>query len=287
MDASAKAFVDAILDSKAGLASQMMVSDARNKAVVTDGMNVVSNYLHQTGPFADLKLEHTYLPKASGSGSDTMIVCGPNSGTDWVSVQTTPGASQAYVVLSAKTVNNDWAFVLWLERETDVWRVRNFDVTPASIVGHTPDDLLKLAREQRDRGNMFNAQMLYIATGFTANRGEPFQLGIAQALKADLQKFTAPTEFHEKSWTLDGTVFSVNQATVLGVDRQIGLTFDLPMEHWTDDKDADQHNHAFLDAFRSAHPEYSQAFGFLVARAMKPDNSGGFSTVYDAKRGYL
>ena len=289
VDASAKTFVNAILDMKPHIASQIMVQDARNQAVATEGMRSLANYLHQTGPYNDLTLRHTYLPQTRGNGPDTMTRCGARAGTDWVAVKITPCKAQAYVLLSAKTVNNDWAFVLWLEREGDLWHVRNMDVTPSSIVGHTPDDLLKLAREQRDRGNTLNAQMLYTGALFTSNRGKVYQLSVAEELEADLTKFGGVPELKEKppfAWKLNGNTFTVSSVNVLGISGDLGLTFDVPLEQWKDNKDADQRNRMFLDAFRAAYPEYSQSFEFLVARAMKPDNSGGFSTVYENKKGY-
>jgi hypothetical protein len=51
-------------------------------------------------------------------------------------------------------------------------------------------------------------------------------------------------------------------------------------------KEIDAQNRKFLDAFRTAHPEWEKVFGFMSARAMKPDNSGGFGTVYASGKGY-
>lgn len=289
VDAEAQAFVQAVLDSQPDVAAQMMVAEARNNAATAQNMSSLSQYLRATGPYEDPKVEHTYLLETAGSGPDVTSICGSIAGTDWVAVETLAGATQAYAVISAKTVNNDWAFVLWLVHEGDAWRVRNIDVAMSSIVGHTADGLLKLAREQRDRGNAFNAQMLYAATELTS-RGKTFQRSTLQAVQEDLPKLKKAPELEGNppySWKMGGATFKISQVNLLGVAGEIGLTFDLPVEHWKDDKDADQRNRAFLDAFRAAHPEFSQAFGFLVARAMKPDDSGGFSTVYDAKRGYL
>ena len=67
VDASAKTFVNAILDMKPYIASQIMVQDARNQAAATEGVRTMANYLHQTGPYNDLTLGHTYLPEIPGS----------------------------------------------------------------------------------------------------------------------------------------------------------------------------------------------------------------------------
>ena len=79
---------------------------------------------------------------------------------------------------------------------------------------------------------------------------------------------------------------AVGQPPEEGVGHDLGLIFVLPFDRWDGTAGAEAHNHAFIDAFVATHPDYARVFRFLVARAMKPDNSGGFGTVYNAQTGY-
>jgi hypothetical protein len=88
------------------------------------------------------------------------------------------------------------------------------------------------------------------------------------------------------TWNLNGVQYRVAQISVIGIDDRLGLIFILPQTSWTDEKNADTTNRAFIKAFIATHPDYSRVFGFLVARALKPDNSGGFGTVYDSEKGF-
>ena len=60
-----------------------------------------------------------------------------------------------------------------------------------------------------------------------------------------------------------------------------------PHTTWTGKEAADRTNREFLTAFIAAHPDYSRVFEFLVARALKPDKSGGFATVYKLGPGFI
>lgn len=281
------AFLNAVLSSRSETAYSMMTRKAQD-TTSAEKLSVDLNGLAKQS-FAKLRIAHTYFVETLGSGQDQRVVCGTISGTDWVAVEATPGARQAYVVISAETINNDWAFTFWLLSEGANWRVHSFHADFAAIVGRTPDDLLKLARQQSDAGHAFNAQMLYVALGGVVGRGPVFQLGIVQTIQGDLRNFKRPTELQGQppfNWRLSGMEYKVRGVTILGIDGKLGLIFILPQAIWNGDDDADKRNHAFLDAFMATHPEYSEVFGFLVAQAQKPDDSGGFRTVYEANKGY-
>ena len=88
-------------------------------------------------------------------------------------------------------------------------------------------------------------------------------------------------------WNLGGGERTVESVTIIGVEGKLGLVFMLPLTTWTGKEAADRTNREFLIAFIAAHPDYSRVFGFLVARALKPDKSGGFATVYELGRGFI
>jgi hypothetical protein len=153
----------------------------------------------------------------------------------------------------------------------------------------TSDTLLERARKERDSGHLFNAAMLYSGVQTTMDRGPAFELGIGQALRNDLAKFKIPDELAGNPpflWKMDGATCRVGAAQIGGIGKQLGLMFALPQTSWTSDQDADRKNRDFINAFIKTHPDYIRDFGFLVARAFKPDNSGGFGTVYENGKGF-
>jgi hypothetical protein len=245
-------------------------------------------YNRATGPFFNVKVAHSYFVRSVGHGPDGRTLCG--TGPQWISVAVRPGLEQAHVEVSADTRNNGWAVTLWLLPEAGNWRVQYFHLGAASAAGHTPQMLLDMARRERDGGHAFNADMLYAGLLGIVDRGTAFQPAIAQTARADAAGFQPPPELKGKApfvWTMQGRRSVVGQVTIVGIGKDLGLIFVLPQNDWPDQATIDKRNRAFLDAFRATHRDYTRVFAFLVARAMKPDNSAGFGTVYQNGKGYM
>ena len=273
---SATAYAGMTAETRAGLPAEKNAQFVQMVQRMLDGATVPT-------------VSHVYLADTAGSGPDARAICGLISGDRWVSLEVKPGLRQAHVVVTAQTRNNTWEFSVWLLPEAGGWRAQYVNVNASAIVGHSVDDLLAMARRARDGGHVFNAAILYGATQQLMNRGPAFQLGVVQTVNDDLAHFTLPPELQGQPpfvWTMGSKSYTVSQAGAMGIAGQIGLAFALPQTSWADDAQIDARNHEFLDAFRAAHPDYAESFSFLVARAMKPDNSGGFGTVYDNKKGY-
>jgi hypothetical protein len=290
VDAAAMAFVRNALDGKTDAAFESMSSQVHSDPdkyrkqvqVIVDAV--------RNAQFTGVKVDHTYLVDAAGSGHDVFSACAPRTGTDRVFAGTSLGSSQAHVLISMNSRNNGWTFTLWLMHEDGAWRVRYFYFGVSAIAGRSAEDLLKLAREQNAHGHALMAEALYVGADITSNRGTSFALSVRRDLRSDVATFKTDPMVEGKppfTWTMGAATYKVAKVSIIGIGDQLGLSFDLPVDPWKDDKDAEARNHAFLDAFRAAHPEYSEVFAFLDARADKPDGSGGFSTVYDDKKGYL
>jgi hypothetical protein len=240
-------------------------------------------------PTGRLQVARSYFIQSAGSGPDARTVCGPLSDSQWVSLEIKPGREQAHVEIDGQARNNGLAFTLWLLPEQGDWRVESFHAAYSSIVGLTPEMLLKRAREESTLGHRFNATMLYAGAQATVDRGPAFQLGVRQDLQQDLRTFPLPPEFQGTppfTWKMNGHAYSVSQVTIVGVDGKLGLIFLLPQKTWTDNQAADRVNRAFLNDFIATHGDYRRAFQFLVARALKPDKSGGFGTAYETGKGF-
>jgi len=234
------------------------------------------------------KVDHTYLVESNGSAG--RAICGLLRDNQWVSVAMGSGHRQAHVLVSAQTKNNEWQLSIWLWPEEAGWKVHHCHAGVSGMAGLGVGPILDLARRERREGHAFNALMLYSAlrTGLL-DRGPAFQLGLAQAVDADYRALEPPPEMRGEppyAWKMDGATYSVGHISVTGVAKQLGLVFELSQKEWIGEAAADSFNHQFLTAFVSTHPDYVRVFGFVLARSMKPDGSGGFGTVYQAGKGF-
>jgi hypothetical protein len=290
IDEAAMSFVRAALGSSPQSVFPVLTDEAQARAVSAKSFGEQLQILNRgSGPFADVHVANTYLVTDTGSSSAT-TVCGTLANDAWVSVATKPGLVQAHVVIAARSKNNDWAFTLWLVPDGAGWRVQDFHVGMSSIVGRTPDVLLALGQKERAAGRAFNAAIVLGATQTVSDRGPSFQLAVRQKLQDERAKLELPDELRGQSpftWTMNGVPYVVADASMIGVANEVGMVFVLPRTSWTSDDDAEAQSRAFIEAFVATHPDYAQAFSFLVARAMRPDGSGGFATVYRNGSGFV
>lgn len=248
------------------------------------GKKLIANGLH-----ADLKLQHAYEPVVVGTS--TRVLCEPLGNNGWISVSALPGAPQIHTVHSTQTPNNDWALTAWLVQTDGKWRVRGFNADLSTMVGYDTAALLRMANAQRDKGHAFSAQMLYAAAQSTINRGPDFQLGVGQDLETAVAAHKPPVELTGEPpfmWRYDGLSFAVEHVSILGIDKKLGLMI-LHRDPTWDGEDtgkAERRNKRLIDAFVKAHPDYAETFGFLVARLLKPGETSGWGTVFDAAKGY-
>jgi len=291
LDDAALTFVRAALGPEPQKAYAMMATEAQS-TTSAKALGEQMGALNKTsGAFENLHVVHTYLvTDVGGDAPQTRTICGTLADDKWVAVASRPGADQAHVVVGAQTKNNDWAFTLWLTRAGSEWRVLNFHVGVSGIVGHTPEALVGLARQEREAGHPFNAAIVLATAQGLVNRGPAFQLGVVPAAQAEVQKLQLPAELQGKppfTWTMQGQSYTVADAGLIGVGKEIGILIVLPQTTWTDEHDVDAKNRAFINAFIATHPDYSRVFNFIVARAVKPDNSSGFATVYENGKGFV
>jgi hypothetical protein len=285
----AMAFTKAILTGKSAEAYSMM-SDAVRAASPEDKFDAaIDAGVRRAGRLQGLRIGQTYYVVSTGAGPDGRTMCGSVADDKQVLVAVKPGLDQGHVVVYAKAHNNDWAFTFWLLPKGKDWQIQFFHLSPATMVGLTPEELLQRARRERDSGHMFNAAMLYAGVQGTSDYGPAFQPAIVQSLRRDLHAFRAPAELSGPppfDWKMGGTDYSVLKVTIIGVAGKLGLIFLLPQKSWSGEDDAAKFNRAFLTAFIAAHPDYQRSFSFLVARALKPDGSGDFGTVYEIGKGF-
>ncbi len=288
VETAALAFVRAAVGANASDAYAMMTATTRSIGSADAFAAMIRAKREETGPYSDIGVAHTYLIENAGHGTEA--ICGLATSRKWIAVELKPERKQAYVVISARTLNNGLHLTVWLVPDGGGWAVESFHIGMESVAGRSADDLLALARKERDAGQGFNAAALYACVRSLINRGPNFQLAIAQDAARDLENLQVPPELTGAPpfvWNLGGGERTVESVTIIGVEGKLGLVFMLPLTTWTGKEAADRTNREFLIAFIAAHPDYSRVFGFLVARALKPDKSGGFATVYELGRGFI
>lgn len=284
----AAAFIAAFSDGDTKAAYNRL-NDMLKAKVTYEQFDDIAKGVRGSGPFSSAKLEHVYRPRSAGAEDD--VICKLSGPDGSVRVRAVPLKTQAHLVYSTATRNNDWAWTLWLIENDGPWEVASFNLNPSSLAGHYTRDLVKMAEAQDAKGHRFNAHMLYVAAAFVGNRGNEVQLGISQDAQEAVRNNPAPGELAGNppfAWTYDGTAFSVELVQITAVAKELGLMIVHRDAKWDckDNADADQRNRKLIDGFVKAHPEYKEAFGFLVARIMRPGEDNGYGTVFSAKTGY-
>jgi hypothetical protein len=204
----------------------------------------------------------------------------------WVAVTARPGVEQAHVVVEAQTLNNGWAFSIWLIRESEEWRVQYFQVGTISIAGKSAEDLWTLARSEKQRQHDFNAFVLYATALQLAWRGPNLQLGILQDLRGEMASLRVPNRLQGQPpflWRFDEESFEVSNVGPIGIGGKVYLIITHHPEVWPDDKAVDQRNRELMAAFKQAYPEYADVFAGLIVEAREKAGMRSYRTVDDKR----
>ncbi|HYD88430.1 MAG TPA: hypothetical protein VEA80_13220 [Vitreimonas sp.] len=179
---------------------------------------------------------------------------------------------------------------VWIERENGAWRIRALNFGISRIVGKGSAELWEAARNQRGRGNDFNAAMLYAAARSALQRGPFYQDRLMQDFNADISTFLAPDIVRGDApftWTFGGETFEVTQVQYVGFESgDVALVIDHAPSAWTENAEAEAINRRLIDSFSAAYPEWREVFDAVVARAAKPNSNQRWGTVYRRSVGY-
>ncbi len=288
-DAFATTFFDGILKGEQEQTYATLSGELKTN-MPADRFGGILKKIAGLGTFSPRKLEHIFQPSITGGDQSICKISTPDGS---VIVTAFPNRTQVHLLYAAKKGADDWAFTTWLLKSetTGTWEVASFNLYPASLEGTYARDLMPLAAAQDKKGNELNAYLLYIGALGLADRGGDYRLGVHQDAESALKAFDVPEEVRGDppyAWTFDGNTFSVVHVEITSAEKQLGLAFYYQYPEW-DGKDngiADKRNRLLLDGFVKKHPEFKEAFGFLVARALRTGSDAGFGTVYDAKTGY-
>jgi hypothetical protein len=290
IERAALEFMNDVLGSHPDAAYGLMTKEGQTKITLTQFTAAVQAHVLSMAPFDNVHVTNAYLVNVLDGTQIQAVICGEVvSNKTWVAVAAKAVPKQAHVVLAAHTRNYDWAFVLWLIPEQNAWRVENFYAGFTTTAGRTADQLWTMAREQNKKGHLFNANLLYTAAHALAARGPSFQLGISPDLEQDISKFVAPPELQgppPHTWHVEGATYSITHVSIIGIGGQLNVIIDQQLSAWGGNEDADRRNRKLAEALAKMHPEYTEVFSGIVVRALKPDGSGGASTVYEVGKGF-
>jgi len=267
-----------------------MSKDGQSDQTAADIAKIVQA-VEAMGPFENIHVLHTYLIQVTG-GANPMppMVCGKSLiDPDRVEFRMLPIPKQFYVEITGHTINNDWSLFVWLIPEGGALKAQSFSLNPSAISGRSSQDLTKLASYQNSQGNSLNAVLLYKAAVSVSECGpnaEPFS---KQELDKSLAAFSVPQEVAGKPpyvWHLGDQNFEIQNLGVIGVQGELGVVLDRRLDAWPSDDVAEQNNRDFVVSVMKAYPQLAQSFSFIVAKAFKPNESGGFSTVYVFGKGF-
>jgi hypothetical protein len=283
-----KAFFEAVLRRDGETAYAMLTPDYR-KQTSADDFDAALSALVEGGGGGFTKLSPEAAYEVSRGAQPGRVFCG-NSETG-VTVNARPGDPQIHTLYSAETPAHKWALNAWLVPTGDTWAVASFYVSIASVGAYDAEDLQKLADVQAGRGHAFNAYMLMSAASATAYRGPDFQPVAKPRIDAALAAMKVPAELAgnpPRTWKMGGATYAVEQVTIVGApDKALGLVIQYRDASWDlTDPDGEVRNRALIDAFVKKHPAWSESFGFLVARILRPGENMGWGTVFDAKAGF-
>jgi hypothetical protein len=276
-------FVQDALGPNSSDAFAAFTADAKESVPLEQFVSGFQNSIKPMGPFKDLRVAHTYVPRVMGGTQEQRVVCGSLSSPEtWVAVNARPGPAEAYVIVEGDTVNNTNAFVVWLIPEQGNWRVQYVQFATTTMVGKSADDLRKMAAIENEKQHNFNAFILYAAALQLADRGPFFQLGIKPEIEKAIGNVQRPPILQGKApfvWNFDKLTFRVLNVGPIGIGGKIYLLVAHEIEPWSEDKEADRKNRDLIVAFAKAYPEYKEAFAGLVVRAHERGGNRGFGTV--------
>lgn len=282
-----KAFFEAVLRRDAETAYAML-SPAYQKVMPRAQFDAVLGALAESGGGPFTKLAPVSAYQVSRDRQPGRVICGNSE--SGVQVNALAGVPQIHTLYAAETPSHAWALTAWLTPVSDTWQVLSFNVSISGIGGHDAGALQRLAQRQAGQGHAFNGYLLMSAASATAYRGADFQPMIKPRIDAELAAMKVPDELAgepPRVWQLQGKAYSVEQVTIVGLGQQLGLVIQYRDPAWNlTDPDGEVRNRALIAAFTAAHPDWNQAFDFLVARILRPGEGLGWGTAFDAKTGY-
>lgn len=227
---------------------------------------------------------------ASGSETGQMTPCDLSGGRAVFVARGGTMASAVALITEELPGSSQRTTSVWLERESDGWRVRAFSFGLSRINGKSSEQLWEEAQHQRQLGHEFNAAMLYVAARGSADRGMFYQPRMMQDFNADYGTFETPELIRGTppfTWRFGDETYQVTRVEYMGFSSgDVGLIINHAPDAWTEYAEAEAINRRLIDGFIAAHPDWSETFDAVIARAARPGGNEVWGTVYTKSNGY-
>ena len=218
-------------------------------------------------------MEHLFYLKGLHAGGNSTGFCsarahGPSTKPeDQIVLAIAPVPEQADVIILGQDERQQlWSFTLWLVPEHGR-RVRSFWAQQAMMAGKTADDLLNIARSQRDRGHTFNAAILYSGAKQLSFRGPNLRIGTFSEADNEFGELTLPTELQGKppfQWQFGSNTYHVDAVGVAEADGKLAIVIRHEVPAPADSEEATATNRKLLADFEAAHQDLADAFETIV-----------------------
>jgi hypothetical protein len=285
--------VRAILSDRPGDAHVKFAPEVKRAITAADFSRAMSQRAQVWNPIEGLKVVHSYRLSDVVGGERSMMICTTvargNASTPEgrTYVAASPGRLQAHVIVEGEGRNNRFAFVLWLVLSEQEWQILRLEVNPVTVLGRSSTELWNESRAQRQRGYDFNAFLLLAAAMQLTNRGPTLQLGIAAEIEKELTALKRPAELAGAppyTWTYGATAFQVLSVGATGAGTDFSLLIQHEVAGDPANDELERVNQVLMAGFKSARPEYTQAFDALVVRAISDGRRKAHGTVERAQR---
>lgn len=238
-------------------------------------------------PISDPIIAQTFFVTSSASTNvSTGIPCGSDD-QGRMTFAPRGGTTTNALVLAEQNLrgNSKITHTLWLENEESKWLVRGFHTGVSAISGLDSEQLWNLAKQQREKGNLINASLLYAAATNSLDRGPFFQPSLLLDFVADKQTFEQPKSVE---FTFEQEVFAVTDVLYIGLNN--GL-FAIGINHTpaagASVEEVEAVNRRLIEGFDKAYPEWREVFKAVVGRAINPSTNKLHETVFSLESGYL
>jgi hypothetical protein len=232
------------------------------------------------------RVARSFLVTSRGSARDHAVICttgGAAAGLgDKVLVMVKSVPKQAHVIAEADGGFYTMTFVVWLvPGDSGDWLVQGFHALPTTAQGKTAADFLAMARQQRDRGHLFNAAMLFSETANLGYRGKYFQLGFWNDFEKEWKALELPAEMKGNPpfvWQFDADTFRVLNVSPLALEKQLAVIIRLETRSLADSVAVRAESQRLIAGFVKKRPEVREVFDGVVVQASEPGGNQLFGT---------
>jgi hypothetical protein len=219
----------------------------------------------------------TYELDAPGNGpiARAEFYCGIFNSPDRVGffLNNLPAGRYGLVILDANGGKVPMTVSMILqEMASHQWKLGGFYARPTSLAGHDATWYLNQARQYKTKGQNHNAWFYYLA-GWDLSAPVPFMATTQLDKISDEMQSAKPADLPGQqplSLSSAGKTYNVTQLFAVPISDGLGLVVKFTVPDVSNTSQAYADNMAVMKALLAKYPEFRDAFGSIVARAVAP-----------------